>query len=265
MSDVRALREVESRAPAVTRAVAVLEELSLTSDPLGVSALARRLGLAKSTVANLCAALEAARMVRRVGDGWLLGYKVHELGERFRLGTDVVAEFHRLAAALPVASEETLMLAVLDGTDVRYLGRRDGSQPVRLASDVGLRMPAVITALGKAMLAGLPWDERERRLASIRSLPMPTARSHRTMAALRRELDLTRERGHGVDDGENIVGMSCVGVAVPGWTEPPAAVSATLLSSRATPGRVAALVVDLNVLAGQLARLGDLGHRERSR
>lgn len=265
MSDVRSLREVESRSPAVTRAVAVLEELARTRDPMGVSALARRLGLAKSTVANLCTALETAQMVRRVDDGWLLGYKVYELGEQFRSGTDLVVEFRRLAAGLPIASAETLLLGVLDGTDVIYLGQHDGCQPVRLAADTGMRMPAVITALGKAMLAQLPRGERERRLASLGALPTPTARSHRTIAAIRGDIDDTRCRGYGIDNGENIVGMSCVSVAVPGRLEQPAAVSATLLSSRATPEHLAALVADLNVLASELSRLVNLKQRERSR
>ena len=264
MNEVRSLREVESRSPAVTRAVAVLEEVARSRDPLGVSALARRLGLAKSTIANLCAALETTGMVRRVGDGWLLGYKIYELGEQFRAGTDLVAEFERLAARLPVASAETLLLAVLDGTEVVYLGRHGGRQPVRLACDTGLRMPAVVTALGKAMLAQLPRDERERRLRSIRVLPTPTAGSHTTMSAVRADVEETRSRGYGIDNGENIEGISCFSVAIPGRMEPPTAVSVTLLSSRATPEHTAALVADLNVLAGELSRLVDLEHRERS-
>ena len=258
MTEVYPLRQAASRAPAVTKAVAVLEALAAAREPVGLSELARRLGLAKSTVANLCTALEEARMVRRTGDGVLLGYKVLELSKGFRTATDLSTEFLRLSADLPVASAETVLLGVLDEVDVVYLARHEGRQPVRLASDHSLRMPAVITALGKTMLAQLPGDERERRLASIRTLPTPTARSHRTFTTLRSDLKLVRERGYAVDDGENIDGVSCVAVTVPGWTDVPAAVCATLLSSRATPDLCAELVADLRALADQLSRLAAL-------
>jgi DNA-binding IclR family transcriptional regulator len=248
------LREVDSRAPAVTRAVALLEALARRG-PLSLTELARSLGLAKSTVANLCAALERSHMIRRVDQRWALGYKVVELGQGFLAGTDLVGEFRRATTALPVAAQETLLLAVLDDLDVVYLARHDGSQPIRLASDIGRRLPAVVTALGKAMLATLPPAELERRLATIDELPVFTARSHRTMDDLRRDLDAVRERGYALDDEQNTEGVTCVGVAVPGLPETPTAVSATMLTARVTGDLRGSLVRDLSDLARELSRL----------
>ncbi len=251
---VRSLRSVDSRSPAVTRAVAVLETLSGTRRPLSVTELARTLDLAKSTVANLCTALEDTHMIRRVDGRWVLDYKVLELGQGFLASTDIVSEFRSAAAGLPVASQETLLLATLDGLDVVYLARHDGNQPVRLASDIGRRMPAVVTSLGKAMLASLPPEELERRLADVQELPAFTPRSHRTMDALRRDLDSTRERGYAVDDEQNTEGITCVGVALPGDRATPVAVSATLLTARFTTELRECLVADLDALARHLAR-----------
>ena len=67
-------------------------------------------------------------------------------------------------------------------------------------------------------------DERERRLRSIRVLPTPTAGSHTTMSAVRADVEETRSRGYGIDNGENIEGISCFSVAIPGRMEPPTAV-----------------------------------------
>jgi DNA-binding IclR family transcriptional regulator len=252
---VRSLRSVESRSPAVTRAVAVLETLSRSRQSLSVTELARTLDLAKSTVANLCTALEDSHMIRRVAGRWALDYKVLELGQGFLAGTDIVSEFRTAAAGLPMASQETLLLATLDDLDVVYLARHDGSQPIRLASDIGRRMPAVVTSLGKAMLAALPVDEMERRLADVPELPTFTPRSHRTMDALRRDLDSTRERGYAVDDEQNTEGITCVGVALPGSRATPVAVSATLLTARFTTQVRETLVDDLGALAQHLARV----------
>jgi DNA-binding IclR family transcriptional regulator len=251
------MRSVESKAPAVTRAVALVEELARQRRPLGVAELARSLDLAKSTVANLCAALEDTHMIRRVDGRWTLGYKVVELGQAFLAGTDLVQEFRRAADELPVGARETVLLAVLDGLDVVYLARHDGTQPVRLASDIGRRMPAVATALGKAMLASLPGEALEERLASVGELPVLTPRSHRTIDDLRRDVEATRRRGYAVDDEQNTEGVVCVSVALPG-ARTPTAVSATLLAARMTEELRAGLVGDLTSLAAGLARTASL-------
>ncbi|WP_158102820.1 IclR family transcriptional regulator [Lentzea kentuckyensis] len=243
----------------MTRAVALVEELARQRRPLGIAELARSLDLAKSTVANLCTALEGAKMIRRVDGRWALGYKVVELGQAFLASTDLVEEFRRAAPKLQVGAQETILLALLEGLEVVYLARHDGTQPIRLASDIGRRMPAVVTALGKAMLASLDDDELERRLATIDELPVLTERSFRTMDELRRDLDKTRARGYALDDEQNTEGVVCVSVAVPGSTgATPAAVSATLLKARLTGDMRERLSADLTTLARELSRLATL-------
>ena len=75
-----------SPAPAVTRAAAVLGVLAESSDPVGLAELARRLGLPKSSIANICSALVDAGLVRRVDGRYRLGHVVLEhrafLGQR---------------------------------------------------------------------------------------------------------------------------------------------------------------------------------------
>ncbi len=258
MPEARSYRSVDSPAPAVTRAVALLEELARNSQPLTLTELARRLDLAKSTVANLCAALEGSGMVRRTDTRWALGYKVVELGQGFLSGTDLIAEFRRLTADLPAGHQETLLLAVLDGPDVLYLARHDGTQPVRLASDVGRRLPAVATSLGKAMLAALPPDRLDGWLSQLGDLPILTPRSHRTLDGLRADLAATRARGYSIDDDQNTEGVTCFGVALPGRLDPPTAVSTTLLTARVSPDLRSSLVRDLTQLAERLATISSL-------
>ncbi len=240
----------------MTRAVFLLEELARQGRPVGIAELARSLDLAKSTVANLCTALEGTGMIRRVDGRWALGHKVVELGQGYLAGTDAVEEFRRTVGTLPVASRELVVLAVLDGTEVVYLARHEGLQSVRPACEVGMRMPAVVTALGKAVLASLPPGDLDDRLARVGELPVLTAQSHRTFDALRGDLDVTRERGFAVDNGEYTEGVTCVGVTVPGrvGVEAPTAVGAILLAARMTPELRAGLVADLTELAGVLSR-----------
>lgn len=239
-------------APAAFRAIQVLDALARHHGPATLSEVATSIPLPKSSTSNLLVTLEVAGMVRRVGTGWLLGYKALEFGQAVLGSTDLVSEFRRAVNTLPTLRRDTVLLAALDGAEVLYLARHDGQQPIRLASDIGRRMPAVVTSLGKAMLAALPDDALAELLEGVGPLPRPTKRSHRTVAELRRDLARVRERGYAVDDEQNTIGVTCLGVAIPGAARP-CAVSTTLLTQRVTPELRQHLVSELLTLASRLA------------
>lgn len=242
----------DTPSPAAFRAIQVLETISRRTTPMTLTEIAVAVPLAKSTVSNLLETLEAAGMVRRATGGWSLAYKALEIGQAVLASTDLVAEFRRLTGQQRYLARETTLLAVLDGVEVLYLARHDGQQEVRLASDIGRRLPAVVTALGKAMLASLPEDEVEHRLAGIEQMPRPTPRSHRTLDDLRRDLATIRSRRYAVDDEQNTPGVTCFSVALTGARQP-TAVSTTLLTQRATPQHRERLIADLGELAGRLS------------
>lgn len=248
--------EGESLAPAVTRAGAILDVLAESAGhTLGPSELARRLGLPKSSIANICNALAEIGLVRRIGTGFALGRKLAELGGAYLASVDAVEEFYEACRLLPIGSEETIQLAVLDGLEVTYLARHDGRQPVRLTSQIGRRLPATVTATGKAALASLDRAELDRRLAGVVELPRLTPHSLSSVDALLGDLAVVRRRGYSMDDEETVEGVVCYGVMIPGRRpgEGPYAASITLLKVRATDERVPLLIKDLYHLAGRLS------------
>jgi len=248
--------ETESLAPAVTRAGAILDLLAENAGhAAGPSELARRLGLPKSSIANICNALADMDLVRRVGTGFALGRKLAELGGAYLASVDLVQEFYEAAQLLPTGSEETIQLAVLDGLEMTYLARHDGRQPVRLTSQIGRRLPATVTATGKAALASLAADDLEDRLGRAGPLPTLTPNSIATIDALRDDLIAVRERGYAMDDEETVEGVVCFGVMIPGRRpgEGPYAASITLLKARATNERIPLLIEDLHRLADHLS------------
>jgi DNA-binding IclR family transcriptional regulator len=245
-----------SLAPAVTRAAAILDVLAEDgSIALGPSELARRLGLPKSSIANICGALAEVGLVRRIGTGFALGRKLAELGGAYLSAVDLVQEFYEACRMLPIGSEETIQLAVLDGLEMTYLARHDGRQPVRLTSQIGRRLPASCTATGKAALASLDEREVERRLAGVTDLPILSRNSHGTVGELLADVANVRRRGYALDDEETVEGVVCYGIAIPGRRpgDAPHAASITLLKARATDERVPALVADLRRLAELLS------------
>ncbi|WNM23603.1 IclR family transcriptional regulator [Demequina capsici] len=202
---------VASLAPAVSRAVKILTLLADTHGvALPLSDIAREIGAAKSSTKNICSVLVEANLIQRREAGYTLGHRTAELGGAYLGNFNQVLEFYHVCASLPELSHELVQLVILDGTDVLYLARHEGSAPLRTNAGVGDRFPASITAVGRAMLAELPSDEVARRYKGV-TFPHPTAASVSSLKALQQELDDTRERGYALDVGgvnPNVLGIA---------------------------------------------------------
>jgi DNA-binding IclR family transcriptional regulator len=108
--------------PAVKRALALLERLAREREPMSLARLASDLELPKSSVHGLCSTLVSFGYLRRQSDGaFQIGPRVMGLAEAFIAGTNVAQEFNALWQATP-APEETIVLSVLDGAEVVYVG-----------------------------------------------------------------------------------------------------------------------------------------------
>ncbi|MFD0802120.1 IclR family transcriptional regulator, partial [Streptomonospora algeriensis] len=212
-------RQGRSLAPAVTRAAAILDLLAeRRGRAASLAELARGLGLAKSSVSNICNALVDAGLLHRTPEGFGLGRRLVGYAEAYLAGADIVREFHEACRERVDCQEETVQLAVLDetGLEVVYLARRDGRHPVVLASQIGRPLPATTTATGKAMLAELPPEELAARLQAAGPLPRLTGESITDSDQLRRDLAAVRERGYALDSGETLEGLLCLAATVPG-------------------------------------------------
>lgn len=241
--------------PAVTRASGILDELARAqSQPLSVSELSRRLNLPKSSTANLCIALEAEGLLRRLDTGFLLGRRLVELGGAYLAGVDQITEFYAVCRKQPCLSKQTARVAVLDGMDVLYLARYDGVQPIRLTASIGDRFPAHCTATGKILLAQLSQPVVAERYRGQRQLVGLTDRSVTDPVELFADLDRARERGYAIDDEETTLGVTCLAVAVPGFRtdNEPFGVSATVVKSQLTETLRASLLDDLRAVCAAM-------------
>lgn len=134
-----------------------------------------------------------------------------------KLGAEYLSRLDYRRAALPVLRElvaesgETAHLGVLTGKDVVYIELVDSPNPIRIFSKVGDTRPAYMTAIGKAILAQLPSDQRRERLPE--TLVGSTAHTITSFDQLYRDLAEARERGYAIDRGENRDGIR--GVAAP--------------------------------------------------
>lgn len=203
-------------APAVGRSIRLLEMLAEAGRPLTLTELASGLGLAKSSTTNLCLSLEAERMIDRVPLGYRLGIRVAELGGAFAAQFNQVREFYAVCEASPVLAQELVQVAMLDETDALYLARYEGSHTARLGTPLGSRLPAALSATGRALLM-TRGDAAVRELYARTPSTAFSAPGPDGVGALLATLDAARTRGWSVDEEESFAGV--VGVAVPleGW------------------------------------------------
>ena len=199
---------------AIDKAISLLVAFGdRASTGLGVSELARRAQLSKSTAFRVLGMLERNGVVERVGTNYRLGARLHELGwavyapghERIRdLLTPFVIDLYEL-------TRETVHLATLHGTEVVYLAKLYGHRPVPSPSRIGGRLPAHCTAVGKALLA---YDPDAAAAALCVPLRRFTAHTITDPVMLAAELDTIRREGIAFDNEESQLGLNCVAAPV---------------------------------------------------
>ena len=158
--------------PAVARALAVMDLLARRREPMNMAGVADALALPRSSVHGLCNTLLSFGYLRRSDNGSLqIGPGVMSLADAFVASTNVAAEFDALWRDAASAPDETLILSVLNGAEVVYVGVRNSARPLGLAFNVGMRMPANLAATGKAMLAHREPAEVRRCSAGAAAAP----------------------------------------------------------------------------------------------
>ena len=242
--------------PAVERAARLLDLLAAAREPLALAALSRDAGLPKSSAHGLLTTLAALGVAERTADGeFTLGSKVLHWAGAYADRNGLVSAFNAIADTMPALSEETVMLAVLDGADVVYLACRPGTRPLAVNFRIGGRFPASVTSSGKAMLATLP-QERVRAALAQAGLKRLTPRSVADEAALLRQLAQVRAQGYAIDDEETAAGMNCFGAPVfeAHRAEAVAAVAVSLIKASTTTRRRSQTIKAIRELATQLSR-----------
>jgi DNA-binding IclR family transcriptional regulator len=230
-----------ANAPAAGQALDVLALLSRHVAPMPASAIARDLGLPRSTVYHLLTVLRDRGFVvhlpeeRRYG----LGTAALELGSAYARQEPLRWIAHTVLSRLVAETTHNGHFAVLDGRDTLYLIEERAASRPSLVTDVGVRLPATLTASGLAMLAALPPQQVRALWPHRRDLVRRHERGPASLTELRRELVETRERGWALEDGSVTPTFASVAAAVLDHNgHPQAAVALTFPSADVNaPGR----------------------------
>lgn len=205
-----------SQVPAATRTLRVLRFLASQPDPVPLDAIARACELPRSTAYHLVNAMIEEGFVSHLADEhrYGLGVAAFEVGSGYSRQVPLQRIARRPMAMLVDRTEHSAHLAVLHGRDVLYVleERAPGRPP--LVTDVGVRLPAHLTASGRAILAELP-PAQVRALYPDRSAFVDRHGNGPTsLSALRSLLSEARRRGHAAEDGEITPGFASVAAPV---------------------------------------------------
>ena len=204
-------------APALRRGLAVLRLLAARPTPLSAAAIARELRLPRSTTYELLTELAAAGFAVHLPAArrWGLGLVAFEIGSAYLRGEPLERLGGSIVARLCAATGTTAHLGVLHGAQMLYLAKEQhGKARLTLVTEVGVRLPAALTATGLSMLAHLPAEQVRALYPDRGSFVIRTGRGPATLPELRRDLAAVRRRGWAVEDGRVSTGTASVAAPV---------------------------------------------------
>ncbi len=237
----------------VSRTVAILK-CFLEKNEIGITEIARMVGLRKSTTAGLVSTLKDENILEQneVTGKYRLGLTFFEIASRSKTDLRTVAEPY-LQELLEITNE-TVNLAVLSDTEVIYLSKMESTHSIRITTSIGTRLPVFCTAIGKAMLAFLERREAENIINRIEFTPF----TDKTITDKERfvdTLDVIRSTGIAMDNEEYERGVICIATPlISNSGRPVGAISVSGPKSRMTREACDKIISALKVTAGNISR-----------
>jgi len=242
--------------PALQRGMQLLGQFSRDERELTGAELSRRLGLPRASVFRLLQTLEQMGFVERVGDtaSYKLGIAVLRLGFEYLASMELTEHGRPIIDDLCSHTGLSAHLVVRDGREVVFVAKATGRSFMFNSIQVGARMPAHATVLGRVLFGGSTLADLTRLYGSA-TLDAFTAQTPTTLGALKDLIDADAQRGHGVSQGGFESGISTV--AAPVFDEHlriAAAVSVTIPSQHFDPQALADVVAQVRDAAARLSQ-----------
>ncbi len=205
----------KTRLTSVTTAIRLLKAFSDKEEvEIGISQLAKRLRVSKSTVHRLATTLVAEGLLEQnpETERYRLGVALFTLGALVRRRMDLSTEAKPLLSDLRRITQENVHLAILQGEHVTYIYDLESLQPVRLGSHLGSLQPAFCSAEGLAILA-FQDDATIDRVLAGRLIPR-TSRTVIDPARIREQLTIIKRQGYAIENGESEIGTRAIAAPV---------------------------------------------------
>jgi len=240
-------------APSVIKAFEILKALGDTPEGMGISALARRLGIGKSTVHGITAAMEEIGVLIRDSrtKRFRVGFTLLELVRKALAGLELAAVAKKPMEVLVEGTEETAFLGVLTRDHVTIVEAVDSPKEFKVTAPRGTRLSLRAGAVGKIFLANI---ERAKAIEILhqKGLKQYTPNSITDMGRYLEELDRVVAMGYAIDDGEYLMGVTAIAAAIPVDGLPLSALWSVAFSSSLTEEKRRDLIEQVKATAHEI-------------
>ncbi|MFT3830104.1 MAG: IclR family transcriptional regulator [Opitutaceae bacterium] len=244
--------------PNLRNACRILKLLGNHPDGLKAADLARELGIPVTTTLRIMTTLHLEGLARKNEGRYELGPVLIQLGTAAMAGAEIRELAQPVLHRLTATTAETSHLAIPCDDRSLIVAVQDSPHPLRAASRPGYLAELHCSSTGKVFLAFLH-RERFAEVVPASSLVARTPQTITTLAKLRREADLTRERGYSLDNEEYHSGVRCLAAPVFGPDgQVVAAIGITASVVRFTAARLGEMAGKVQAAAAELSAL--LGH-----
>ncbi len=249
------MKKTSYSAPSVKKAFKILQTVADSPSGLGVSELAKQLGIGKSTVHGITASLEEMGVLVRnpIDKRYTVGYTLLELGRKTygRIEWREVAKTPMRRFMEKVG--ETIFLGIMNGDHITILDVVESPNEMKITSPPGTRLPLLAGATGKAFLSLL--DEKVvkeivRRVGLVRY----TSKSVTDPKKFLREVQETRKRGYAIDDEEYLLGVRAVAAPIQISSHPPVAIWAVGFTSSLNDQKMETAISEIQLVAYEISR-----------
>jgi len=241
--------------PALQRGMQLLGQFTRDQRELTGADLSRRLGVPRASVFRLLQTLEQMGFVERVGDSahYKLGIAVLRLGFEYLASMELTEHGRPILDDLSAATGLSAHLAVRDGREVVVVAKSAGRSVQFNSIQVGARLPAHATVLGRVLLGGQTLDDLRRLYEGV-TLVSSSPQTPTTLEALKQVIDADAQRGYGISQGGYDAGISTIAAAVFDEHHKIAAVvNVTVSANRIEPTSMDTLVAQVCQAAARLS------------
>ncbi|WP_304511658.1 IclR family transcriptional regulator [Desulfobacula sp.] len=212
------------QAPIVKKAFTILDAISKTSQGLRISDISHQLGISKSTVHGITAALEEQGALKRdsITKRYVIGLTLVELGKMANTRIDLIKIARPHMEELMEQCQETIFLGIRNGNKIIIIDSVESKKDFKITSPIGTSMPLLAGSAGKVFLAQMKPEAAKKFLFS-NTLTQFTSRTLTSPEAYFNQLEQIRKNGYATDEEEYMSGVCAIAAPINGYGNYPAA------------------------------------------
>ncbi len=204
-------KEKSNNVKSILKAFSILEELNSKSE-MSIAEISEKLQMDKATVHRLINTIKEAGYIIQNPDNkkYSNSFKLFAMGSRVMERTGIKQIARPYIERLAEETGETVNLGVRIGGCIAYIDKIESNSTIKVGIDIGTTIPDYCTGMGKAVLAFLPQDEKDKILQET-TFKMYTKKTLKDTKSLEDELDRIRTLGYSCDNEEYVEGLISYG------------------------------------------------------